>query len=240
MSVSSSVRLVRLPACHSLIAFALLMKFFPLILSLAAVCSLHAAEPVSLFDGKSLAGWTGQDGAKPGAGWVVQDGLLHLNGEKGGNLLSEKEYTDFTLEWEWKVEEGGNNGIKYWVTKIGGKEWLGIEYQMIDDAKHPDGMKGGSHTTASIYDIKAPAADKPLNPPGQWNTSKVVVKDGKIEHWLNGKLVCEADTKTEEWKGMIAASKFKKKEGFAPGKGRLMLTDHHDKVWFRSIKITEG
>ncbi|HEY1081774.1 MAG TPA: DUF1080 domain-containing protein [Prosthecobacter sp.] len=202
-------------------------------------CQLLAADPVSLFDGKSLAGWTGQDGAKPGAGWVIEDGSIHLNGEKGGNLLSEKEYTNFDLEWEWKVESGGNNGVKYWVTKVGGKEWLGIEYQMIDDAKHPDGLKGGDRTTAAIYDIKAPEEGKPLNPPGQWNTSRVVVQDGKIQHWLNGKLVCSADTTTDAWKTLIAASKFKGKEGFAPGKGRIMLTDHHDKVWLRNLRITE-
>lgn len=213
----------------------------PLLLSLLFISgsSLIAGESVSLFDGQSLKGWTGPEGAAPGAGWVVENGMLHLNGAKGGNLLSEKEYTNFDLEWEWKVDEGGNNGIKYWVTKVGGKEWLGIEYQMIDDAKHPDGQRGGSHTTASIYDIKEPTDGKPLNPPGQWNTSRVLVKDGKIEHWLNGKLVCEADTNSDEWKTRIAASKFKNKVGFAPGKGRIMLTDHHDKVWYRSLKIKE-
>ncbi len=211
-----------------------LLAFFVL-----GACRLMAADAVSLFDGKSLDGWTGAGGAKAGPGWVVADGVLHLNGTPGGNLLSAKEYTNFDLEWDWKVEEGGNNGIKYWVAQIGGKEWLGIEYQMIDDAKHPDGLKGGSHTTGSIYDIKAPAADKPMNPPGQWNSSRVVVQDGKIEHWLNGKKVCEADSNSDEWKAMIAASKFKNKAGFAPGKGRIMLTDHHDKVWLRNIKITE-
>lgn len=198
-----------------------------------------AADFVSLFDGQSLAGWTPADGKAVGAGWVIDNGALHLNGTPGGNLLSSKEYTNFELEWEWKVDSGGNNGVKYWVTQIGGKEWLGIEYQMIDDSKHPDGLKGGSHVTASIYDIKEPAKDKPLNPPGQWNLSKVVVKDGKIEHWLNGKLVCEADTASREWKERIAASKFKKKQGFAPGHGRIMITDHHDKVWYKSIRIRE-
>ncbi|MEN3939723.1 DUF1080 domain-containing protein [Prosthecobacter sp. SYSU 5D2] len=217
------------------------MKASLLVLLLAlGVSRLMAADAVSLFDGKSLAGWTGQDGAKPGAGWVVVDGAIHLNGEKGGNLLSEKEYTNFDLSWEWKVEEGGNNGIKYWVTKINNKEWLGIEYQMIDDKKHPDGMKGGgTHSTASFYDIQAPAEDKPMNPPGEWNTSRVVAQDGKLQHYLNGKLVGEADTASEDWKTKIAASKFSKKEGFAPGKGRIMLTDHHDKVWIRNIQIVE-
>lgn len=200
---------------------------------------LHAGDFVSLFDGKSLTGWSGPDGAKPGAGWTVVDGALHLDGTKGGNLLSEKEYGSFELEWEWKLESGGNNGVKYWVTKIGGKEWLGIEYQMIDDNKHPDGLRGGSHITASIYDIKAPVAEKDLKPVGEWNSSRVVAKDGKIQHWLNGKMVCEADTTTQEWKDMIAKSKFKSKVGFAPGKGRIMLTDHGDKVWFRNIRVKE-
>jgi hypothetical protein len=122
---------------------------------------------------------------------------------------------------------------------VGGKEWLGIEYQMIDDAKHPDGLKGGSHTTASIYDIKVPNADKPMKKIGEWNSSRVLVKDGKIEHWLNGSLVCEADTKSAEWPTLIAASKFKNKVGFAPGAGRIMLTDHGDKVWFKNIRIKE-
>lgn len=211
----------------------LIASFF--LVSLAA----QAGDFVSLFDGKSFAGWSGPDGKAPEAGWIIEDGALHLNGTKGGMLLSEKEYTSFELEWEWKIEEGGNNGVKYWVTKVGGKEWLGIEYQMIDDAKHPDGLKGGSHTTASIYDIKVPNADKPMKKIGEWNSSRVVVKDGKIEHWLNGSLVCAADTKSAEWPTLIAASKFKNKVGFAPGTGRIMLTDHGDKVWFKNIRIKE-
>ena len=211
----------------------LIASFF--LMSLAA----QAGDFVSLFDGKSFAGWSGPEGKAPEAGWIIEDGALHLNGTKGGMLLSEKEYTSFELEWEWKIEEGGNNGVKYWVTKVGGKELLGIEYQMIDDAKHPDGLKGGSHTTASIYDIKVPNADKPMKKIGEWNSSRVVVKDGKIEHWLNGSLVCAADTKSAEWPTLIAASKFKNKVGFAPGTGRIMLTDHGDKVWFKNIRIKE-
>jgi hypothetical protein len=219
--------------------FSMNPTFTRLLLPLLGSLNLYAAEPISLFDGKSLSGWTGSDGKAPGAGWVIDNGTLHLNGTGGGNLLSDKEYQDFELEWEWKIEDGGNNGVKYWVTKVGGKEWLGIEYQMIDDSKHPDGKKGGSHVTASIYDIKAPDAKKPLNAPGQWNQSKVVVKSGKLEHWLNGKLVCQADTAQPEWQKMIAASKFKNKAGFAPGRGRIMLTDHHDKVWYRNIRVRE-
>ncbi len=198
-----------------------------------------AGEPVSLFDGKTFAGWTGEDGQAPGPGWSIVDGELRLDG-KGGNLISEKEYSNFDLEWEWKIEEGGNNGLKYWVTKVDGKHWLGIEYQMLDDAKHPDGKNGAKRLTASFYDIQAPFVEKtPLKPVGEWNHSRVVAKDGKLQHWLNGVLVGEADTRSEEWKANLAASKFKDKAGFAPGRGRLMLTDHSDRTCYRNIRIRE-
>ncbi|NLT71418.1 MAG: DUF1080 domain-containing protein [Verrucomicrobiaceae bacterium] len=214
-------------------------KSIPLLFLAAGLCAgLHAGEPVSLFDGKTFQGWTGQDGKEPGAGWRVVDGTLHLDGA-GGNLLSEKEYTDFDLTWEWKIAEGGNNGLKYWVTKVDEKHWLGIEYQMLDDEKHPDSKNGPKRITASFYDIQAPTVKPPVKAPGEWNQSRVVAKDGKLQHWLNGVLVGEADTASPEWKANLAASKFKDKVGFAPGTGRIMLTDHKDKTWYRNIRITE-
>jgi hypothetical protein len=211
------------------------MRTLLLAATIAVTRVLSAADAVPL----TLADFTDTNNAAPSGGWSTEaDGTIHLVGKGGGNLLSKNEYENFVLEWEWKVAPGGNNGVKYWVTKIGGKEWLGIEYQMIDDAKHPDGLKGGSHTTASIYDIKEPAKDKAAKPAGEWNQSRIVVQDGKIEHWLNGKLAVEADTKSPEWPTLIAASKFKNKQGFAPGKGRLMLTEHGDETWFRNIRVT--
>lgn len=206
---------------------------FSSLFSFACACSLFAAEPIPL----RLNNFTDAQGAAPSGGWSEEgESVIHLKG-KGGLLVSKEEYTNFILEWDWKLAAKANNGIKYWVTKVGGKEWLGIEYQMIDDQGHPDGMKGGSHATAAFYDIKEPIAEKGLKPIGEWNSSKVVVQNGKLEHWLNGKLVAEADSLSDEWKKRIAASKFKNKEGFAPGKGRIMLTDHGDETWFRNIRI---
>jgi hypothetical protein len=199
---------------------------------------LRAAEGPwqSLFDGKSLAGWTAVDGNAPGGGWKVIEGELHLNG-KGGNIVTAEEYSSFELEWQWKIQKKGNNGVKYWVTKVAGKEWLGIEYQMIDDGVHPDAKPGSSHATASIYDIKAAAPDKPLRPVGEWNQSRIIAKNGKLQHFLNGKLVVELDTKAEEWKTLLGESKFRSKTGFAPGTGKIMLTDHNDPVWYKDIRI---
>jgi len=198
----------------------------------------HAAEPAwqELFDGKTTAGWTSLDGKEPGPGWKVVDGCLHLQG-RGGNLLSQEEYESFELEWQWKIGKGGNNGIKYWVTDVGGRDWLGVEYQMIDDGVHPDATIGSSHATASFYDIKAAPRDKPLHPAGEWNESRVIAKNGTLQHYLNGKLVVEIDTRSPEWQQALSKSKFRGKKGFAPGKGRLMLTDHSDPVWYRKIRI---
>lgn len=191
---------------------------------------------LSLFDGKSLTGWTAVDGKAPGSGWKVVEGTLHLEG-KGGNILSTEEFSSFELEWDWKINTKGNNGIKYWVTQVGGKEWLGIEYQMIDDGGHADGKPGSNHATASIYDIKAAAADKPLKPAGEWNQSRIIIKEGKIQHFLNGVVVVEADSASDEWKRLLSTSKFRNKAGFAPGKGKIMLTDHADPVWYKNIRI---
>jgi hypothetical protein len=206
-----------------------------LLCTLALASFVSAAEPVYL----TLADFTNLTGEVPSGGWTTEgDNTIHLVGKGGGNLISKNEYANFELEWEWKLNAKGNNGIKYWVAKIGGKEWLGIEYQMIDDSGHPDGLKGGSHTTASIYDIKEPVKDKAVKAAGEWNMSKIIVQDGKIQHWLNGALACEADTTTPEWKEMVGKSKFKSKECFAPGQGKIMLTEHGDETWFRNIRLT--
>ena len=200
--------------------------------------SLFAADPVTL----TLADFTDSKGEAPSSGWVAEaDGVIHLSGKGAGALISKNEYTSFELEWDWKVSVGGNNGIKYWVNNYGKSDdkpnWLGIEYQMIDDERHEDAVRGDNHNTASIYDIKGAAKDKAVRPAGEWNTSKIVVKDGTIEHWLNGKLAVSADTASEEFKAGVAASKFKKVEGFAPGHGRFMLTEHGDETWFRNIRV---
>lgn len=206
-------------------------------LFLIVATSLSAAEPVTL----TLADFTDLKGNPPAAGWTAEsDGTIHLSGKGPGNLISKEEYTSFELEWEWKVNTGGNNGIKYWVNNFGVADkanWLGVEYQMIDDEGHPDAKKGDNHSTASIYDIKGPVKDKAVKPAGEWNTSKIVVKDGKIEHWLNGQLAVSAVVGSEEWLAGIAKSKFKAVQGFAPGRGRLMLTEHGDETWFKNIRV---
>lgn len=202
--------------------------------ALALCVSSLSAETFTL----SLADFTDGSGAKPGPGWVAEEGGVIHRAAKQGDLISTQDYTNFTIEWDWKLAEGANSGLKYWVNKFDKGGWLGIEYQMIDDDRHPDAHHGDNHSTACFYDLKAVGADKPVKPAGEWNTSKVTSKDGKLQHFLNGKLVGELDRNSDEWKACQEKSKFKAVEGFAPSHGHFLLQDHGDEVWFRNIRVT--
>ncbi|MCW1886553.1 DUF1080 domain-containing protein [Luteolibacter flavescens] len=211
-----------------------------LLLAAFIVGSVSAKEGpwIPLFDGKSLAGWTSDNGGKPGEGWKVEDGALHRTGKKPGNLISEKEYKDFEFEFEWKISAKGNSGVKYRVQKSAGG-WLGPEYQVLDDKGHPNG-KVADTTAASLYEVVPAAKDKELKPVGEWNTSKIVAKGSVLEHWLNGKLALKIDTKGKEWPTLKKDSKFAKFDDFAgPAAGKLLLQDHDDEVWFRNLRIRE-
>ena len=214
------------------------MRLALLPLLLAAPLLARAADPVALFDGKTLAGWTNAAGGPPPEGWEVADGTLHRKA-KGGDLYLGRELGDFDLTFEFKISKGGNSGLKYKVATFG-KDLLGIEYQVLDDASHPDSKVGGHHQTAAFYDIKPAAADKPVKPAGEWNTGRIVAKGSKLEHWLNGAKVVEIDTASDEWKTLIGKSKFKNKPGFGQNaRGRLFLQDHGNEVWFRNFELKE-
>ncbi len=210
-----------------------------LFLSLCLLTAASAQEAKALFNGKDLSGWTTADG-KPvaGKGWLVEEGGVLHRAAKGGDIYTAEEYGDYELSWEWKISPGGNCGVKYRMTQYPEKGWLGCEYQMLDDAKHPDGKIGPHRQTAALYDILPPAADKPLKPVGEWNTSKVTVKGNTFEHWLNGTKVLSVDLGSDTFKAARAKSKFKAVTGFAENaKGRIMLQDHNDEAWFRNISL---
>lgn len=202
----------------------------------AGVASAQDWTP--LFDGQSLSGWMHDDGrAVDAPAWEVTNGMLHLNRKngKGGNLLSTDVYGDFELIFEWKLAEGANNGIKYRVNNFDGR-LLGIEYQLIDDLRQKSSQP--KHRTASLYDIYEPAEHQPFRPQGEFNRSRIVVRHNRIEHWLNGHLVTEADVGNAEWNERISQSKFSDVDGFGiTPVGHIMITDHGDEVWYRNIFI---
>lgn len=195
-----------------------------------------------LFDGKTLDGWRPyrKKAGEPLAGWEVKDGTLHcLPKAKGEQPITVRKFNDFELSWDWKILPKGNNGIKYFVTEDRPKS-PGPEYQMLDDAGHPDGKIGPHRQTASFYEVLPPAADKPLRAPGEWNTSKIVVRGLAVEHWLNGKKVLAYELGSEAVKAGIAKSKFKNDPGFGDKiPGHILLTYHNDDCWYKNIKIRE-
>jgi len=196
-----------------------------------------------LFNGKDLSNWRvfGTQNP-PGPGWKVGEGgiLRKLKRIPGGSIITTNKFEDFTLIWEWRISEKGNNGIKYLVTEKRPNA-AGPEYQMLDDNGHPDGGKGRNRQTAALYDIFEPTADKPLKPVGEWNNSKIIVNGNHVEHWLNGSLVVEYELSSPELIAAIGKSKFKNAKGFGEKiEGHIMLTDHVDECSFKNIKILPG
>jgi hypothetical protein len=204
-----------------------------------------------LFDGKTSNGWIGaKTGAFPTKGWDLanqQISVLPSGGAEstnGGDIVTKEEFSAFDLSFEFKLSEGANSGVKYFVTlaeQTSGSA-IGLEYQVLDDAKHPDAKMGrdGNRTLASLYDLMTAKKEaRFLRPIGSWNNGRLVVyPNNKVEHYLNGVKVLEYTRGSEEYKKLVAISKYKdwKNFGEAP-KGRILLQDHGDKVSFRTIKI---
>lgn len=196
-----------------------------------------------LFDGKSLDGWRGYK--KPDATstrWRVEDGLLTIAKNDGKDtrgardLISTDTYDRFELAFEWRISQGGNSGVKYFVLEDMDSA-IGHEYQVIDDERHPDAKIGPKRQTSALYDVLA-ASNRPLRPAGEWNESRVIVRGPTVEHWLNGTKVLSYELDSPELKGAIAQSKFKDVARFGKlQKGHILVQDHGDQVWYRSIKI---
>lgn len=211
-----------------------------------------------LFDGKTTAGWRGAHKESfPDHGWKIEDGMLIVLGSdgtestNGGDIVTDQEYSAFELQVDFKITEGANSGIKYFVTekeKQKGSAY-GLEFQILDDARHPDAKLyttfPGSRTLASLYDLKK-SENVSFNGIGEWNTAVVkVFPDNRVEHWLNGQKVLEYVRGSKEFREWVKGSKYADPAyndpiafGEAPA-GHILLQDHGDEVAFRNIKIRE-
>lgn len=205
-----------------------------------------------LWDGKSTRGWRGtREETFPTTRWKIEQGVLSVlkapEGAAGStyrDIVTSVPYTDYEFSVDFRLSSGANSGIKYAVPPANDRGQLGsvgLEYQLIDDERHPDAKEGkdGNRTLASLYDLYV-ARGKRAHAIGQWNTARIVVRGTKIEHWLNERRVLEYDRVSAVHRERVEASKYKTIAGFGLAKsGHLLLQDHGDAVDFRNIKLRE-
>ena len=197
-----------------------------------------------LFDGKSVAAWRGfRRDAFPEKCWVVESGSLKTvagcDKSDQVDIITRTKYKDFELELEWRVAPGANSGIIYRVSEDEDQTWkTGPEMQVLDDEKHPDG-KIPRTSAGSLFDLIAPT-NKILRPVGEYNKARLVVRNGRVEHWLNGKKVLEYNLGSDALTSLIAQSKFKNFRQYARlSEGYIALQFHGDTVWYRNVRIRE-
>ncbi len=196
--------------------------------------SITAAERgfTSLFNGKNLDGWQLVRGRGPG--YLVKDGAIICPLDGGGNLFTAKEYKDFVLRFEFKMEAGGNNGIGIRAPLEGDAAYVGMEIQILDhDHEKYKGKLKDSQKHGSVYDV-IPAKADALKPAGEWNSEEIRIKGGKIRVTLNGKVITEGDIST-----VTDPAVLKKHPGLKREKGHIGFLGHGSLVEFRNLRIRE-
>lgn len=220
-----------------------------------------------IFDGKTMKGWRGYGKDNVPARWVVDDGAIKFIGSgggeaqvgDGGDLIFSHKFKNFELEFEWKVSKGGNSGVLYLAQEVttekDGQTILepiyisSPEYQVLDNANHPDAKLGvdGNRMSASLYDM-IPAKPQNQKPYGEWNKGKIMVYKGTVVHGQNDVNVVEYHLWTQQWTDMLQASKFSQEKwplafellnncGGENHEGYIGFQDHGDDVWFRNIRV---
>jgi hypothetical protein len=214
-----------------------------------------------LWDGASTTGWRGIKSDRfPDKGWNILNGVLSAESSggaesaNGGDIVTTRLYGNFILEVDYTFSKGANSGIKYFVnTELnkGPGSAIGCEFQILDDSNHPDAAEGvsGNRTMGSLYDLIPADArfhnpdlpvSKYVNDNGLWNRARIVVNGDKVEHYLNGCKIVEYERRTQEWRALVAYSKYKDWPAFGENReGNILLQDHGDAVSFCNIKILE-
>jgi hypothetical protein len=202
----------------------------------------------SLFDGQTLHGWHTYGKPDVGAAWNVDSGAIHLNAADkkgyqtrgGGDIVSDGEYGNFDLKLDWKISKKGNSGIIFYVhedtSKYKETYHTGLEMQVLDNDGHPDG-KIPKHRAGNLYDLVA-GKEGAVKPVGEWNQAEIVSNNGRLDLFLNGVNVVSTTLWDDNWKQMVAKSKFKEWPDFGTYKeGHIALQDHGNDVWYKNIMI---
>ncbi len=209
----------------------------------AEVTQVSAAEAEweILFDGSDLNHWRNYLSDDLSDKWQVEDGTLTITGKGGGDIITKKQYESFELQLDWKISACGNSGIFFHVIEhdtLPRVYHSGPEMQVLDNTCHPD-AKIPNHRAGDNYDLH-PVSEETVKPAGEWNSVRLIVDNGHVEHWLNGTKVVSYELGSPEWEELYQNSKFAKWPMYGQaGKGHIALQDHGDKVWFRDIKIKE-
>jgi len=217
-----------------------------------------------LWDGQTTDGWRSpQSDSFPTKSWTIHDGVLTVdtgfdNGEAesqtGGDIITRERYANFELTADFKCTYGCNSGIKIFVQpdispidKVTGKPTakgsaIGMEFQILDDAHHPDAKLGhdGDRTIGSLYDLIPAAKDKLVMPMGEWNHARILSQGKHVEFWLNGKKTLEFDRGSDDFRARVAASKFKNIPDFGEwADGHILLQEHGSEASFKNVKLRE-
>ena len=203
---------------------------------------------VSMFDGKSLKGWHNYGKTTVGEAWKVQDGTLYLDTTKkdgwqtaaGGDIVSDEAYENFHLKLDWKIAPCGNSGVIFYVHEDTSKYkyvWnTGPEMQVLDNTCHPDG-KLIKHRAGDLYDLITSAPES-VKPAGEWNQAEIIANNGDLQFKLNDSVVVHTTMWDDNWRNMVAGSKFHEWADFGTyKKGHIALQDHGNSVWFKNIMI---
>jgi hypothetical protein len=208
-----------------------------------------------LFDGASTKGWHKYGDTVTGKAWKADNGVLHLDASQienlpdgqagwqikgGGDIVTDDEFENFHLKLEWKIDTCGNSGIVFYIHEDTAKyTWgweTGPEMQVLDNKCHPD-SKIITHRAGDLYDLIS-SSKETVKPALEWNQVEIKSLNGKLDLWLNGENVVSTTLWDDNWKKMVAGSKFKEMPDFGTyKKGRIGLQDHGNNVWFRNIRI---
>ncbi|MGZ8518279.1 MAG: 3-keto-disaccharide hydrolase [Chitinophagaceae bacterium] len=200
-----------------------------------------------MFDGVSTRGWHKYGNKPVGKAWKVADGMLFLdtadkkNWQKddAGDIVSDSEYDNFHLKYDWRVAVNGNSGVIFYAQEDSKYTWpweTGPEMQVLDNNGHPD-AKIIKHRAGDLYDLVS-SSKETVKPAMEWNTAEIKSLNGKLDLYLNGENIVSTMLWDENWKNLVAGSKFKSSSDFGKyQKGKIGLQDHGDNVWFRNIKI---